>query len=174
MCQNKKPPTVYRRSRGRSCRSSGVAPCGDCGATRHSIALRFQVLCLGLLPTSAMAHRTRKICNTEDGRNKRRIVHCFVPSSKALLASSGYIYHPTFEVCHTKRHRYAIRPSQAHVCFLRSSDGFASSTRCQHINHTLHTPCYLTGLDGDPDAAHQCIYQAVNLLAPAQLVGIEI
>ena len=47
MCQNKKPPTVYRRSRGRSCRSSGVAPCGDCGATRHSIALRFQVLCLG-------------------------------------------------------------------------------------------------------------------------------
>jgi hypothetical protein len=62
----------------------------------------------------------------------------------------------------------------SHVCLLRSSDGLASSTRCQHINHTLHTPCYLTGLDGDSDAAHQCIYQAVNLLAPAQLVGIEI
>lgn len=151
--------------------SSGVASCGDCGAICViGSTLRFSpIACQRSLGDGRPGASLRGIlldCNAAYTYTIAmqcvqdiipNIVHCFVPSSKARLASSGYIERPTFEVCHTKRHRYAIEPTSAQPSPSGFSNALASRARSQHINHALHTPRYLAGLDCNPHPTHQSI-----------------
>jgi hypothetical protein len=151
---------------------------------RHGIDDAFQLEYLGFAPSTIGLFRT--VANAHTDRpcpvsqwtlvNGQKIilnvVHCFVPSSKAHTASSGYVYHPTFEVCHTKRHRYAIESTLAQQLVSRLSNAVASRARRQHVDHALHAPRYLTGFDCDSYSAHQCVHQRIDLLAAAQLVGV--
>lgn len=54
------------------------------------------------------------------------------------------------------------------------SDGLASRTSSEHIDHALHAPRYLTRFDCNAHSAHQCIDQAVDFLTSPQLVGVQV
>ena len=46
--------------------------------------------------------------------------------------------------------------------------------RSQHIHHAFDTPSHLARLNHDLHPLHQRLYQLINLLASAQLIGIQI
>lgn len=47
-------------------------------------------------------------------------------------------------------------------------------TTNQHIQHTPHLPCVLARLNSDLDALHKCQDEVIDLLASAELIGVQV